>query len=52
MRARRAVNHRSVPIDCDDHWSFIMLLDAPPVSGLPLPFWSLAVHWCDPNGCY
>jgi sugar/nucleoside kinase (ribokinase family) len=51
-RARRAVNLRSVPIDRVDLWSFVMLPDAPPVSRLPLPLWSLAMRWCGPNGRY
>jgi hypothetical protein len=51
-RARRAVNLRSVPNSRDKIWSFIMLPDAPAVSGLPPPFRSLAMHWCGPNGCY
>jgi hypothetical protein len=34
-RARHAINLRSVPNCNDDLWSFIMLLDAPAVSGLP-----------------
>jgi hypothetical protein len=37
-RARRAVNLRFVPNGRDKIWSFIMLPDAPAVSGLPLPF--------------
>jgi hypothetical protein len=51
-RARRAVNLRSMPINHDDLWSFFMLPDAPPVSRLPLPLWSLAMRWCGPNGRY
>jgi hypothetical protein len=37
-RARRAVNLRSVSNSRDKIWSFIMLPDAPAVSGLPPPF--------------
>jgi hypothetical protein len=48
----RAISLRSVPNGNDDHWSFIMLPDAPAVSGLPLPFRSFAMHWCGLNGCY
>jgi hypothetical protein len=51
-RARRAINLRSVPHGRDNLWSFIMLPDAPAVSGLPLPFRSLAMHWCGLNGCF
>jgi hypothetical protein len=51
-RARPAVNLRSMPNSRDEIWSFIMLPDAPAVSGLPLPFRSLAMHQCNPNGCY
>jgi hypothetical protein len=47
-RARRT-DLRSVPIDRDDLWSFIMLPDTLPVSRLSIPFWSLAMHWCGPN---
>jgi hypothetical protein len=43
MRARRVVNLRTMPTDNDDLWSFIMLLDAPPVSRLPLSFRFLVV---------
>jgi hypothetical protein len=38
MRARRTVNLRTMPTDNDDHWSFIMLPDAPSVSRLPVSF--------------
>jgi hypothetical protein len=48
-RARCAVNLRSVSIDRDDLWSFIMLPDAPPVSRLPFPLWFLVMRWCGPN---
>jgi hypothetical protein len=51
-RARRVINLRSVPHNNDDLWSFIMLPDATAVSGLPLPFRSLAMHRCGLNGCY
>jgi hypothetical protein len=51
-RARRAVNLRTVPIDHDDLWSFIMLPDAPPVSRLPLSFRFLAMCRCDLDGCH
>ena len=51
-RARRAVNLRSMPIDNDDLWSFIMLPDAPPVSRLPISFRFLAMCRCDLDGCY
>jgi hypothetical protein len=34
-RARRTINLKSVPHSHDDLWSFIMLPDAPAVSGLP-----------------
>jgi hypothetical protein len=44
-RARRAINLRSVPHGRDNLWSFIMLPDAPAVSGLPLLLRSLAMHW-------
>jgi hypothetical protein len=51
-RARRTISLRFVPNGNDDLWSFIMLPDALAVSGLPLPFRSLAMHWCGLNGCY
>jgi hypothetical protein len=51
-RARRAVNLRSMPIDNDDLWSFIMLPDAPPVSRLTLSFRFLMVCRCDFDGCH
>jgi hypothetical protein len=51
-RARRAISLRSVSHGNDDLWLFIMLPDAPAVSGLPLPFRSLAMHRCGLNGCY
>jgi hypothetical protein len=51
-RARRAVNLRSVSNSRDEIWLFIMLPDAPVVSGLLLPFRSLAMHWCGPDGCH
>jgi hypothetical protein len=44
IRARRAINLRSVPHGCDDLWSFIMLPEAPAVSRLPLSSWSLATR--------
>jgi hypothetical protein len=50
MRARRAINLRTVPNCNDDLWSFIMLPDAPTVSGLPLPSQSLTTHRCVLNG--
>jgi hypothetical protein len=49
-RARRAVNHRAVPTDHDDLWSFVMLPDAPPVSRLPLSFRFLMMYQCDLDG--
>jgi hypothetical protein len=36
MRVRRAISRKSVSHSHDDLWSFIMLPDAPVVSGLPL----------------
>jgi hypothetical protein len=52
MRARRAINLRSVPHGRDDLWSFVMLPDAPAVSRLPFPPWSLAVHRRGLDGCF
>jgi hypothetical protein len=52
MRARRVVNHRTMPTDNDDLWSFIMLPDASPVSRLPLSFRFLVVCQCDFDGCH
>jgi hypothetical protein len=37
-RARHAVSLRLVPHSHDDLWSFVMLPDAPTVSGSPPPF--------------
>jgi hypothetical protein len=38
-RARRAINLKAVKNSNDDLWSFVMLPDGPPVSGLsPLSF--------------
>jgi hypothetical protein len=37
-RARRAISLKTVPHGHSDLWSFIMLLDAPAVSGLPSLF--------------
>jgi hypothetical protein len=50
-RARRAISLRSVPHGHDDLWSFIMLPDAPAVSGPPFPSRSLVSRWCRLN-CY
>jgi hypothetical protein len=52
MRARHAINLRTMPTDNDDLWSFIMLPDAPPVSWLPLSFRFLVVCRCDFDGCH
>jgi hypothetical protein len=38
MRARRAIRLKAVRHSNDDPWSFVMLLDAPPVSRLPPSF--------------
>jgi hypothetical protein len=51
-RVRRTMSLRSVPYGNDDLWSFIMLPDAPAVSGLPLPFRSLATYRFGLNGHY
>jgi hypothetical protein len=51
-RARRAINLRSVLHKRDDLWSFVMLPDAPVVSGLPLLLRFLEMHWCGLNGCF
>jgi hypothetical protein len=45
-RARCAISLKTVPHSNDDLWSFIMLPDAPAVSGPLLPFRSLVSHWC------
>jgi hypothetical protein len=37
-RARRAINFRTVRHSNDDLWSFVMLPNGPPVSGLSFPF--------------
>jgi hypothetical protein len=52
MRERRTISLKSVPHANDDLWSFIMLLDAPAVSGPPFSPRSLAAHRCDLNGCH
>jgi hypothetical protein len=46
MRARRAINVKSVRHDNNDLWSFVMLLDAPTVSRPPFSPRSLAMHRC------
>jgi hypothetical protein len=46
MRVRRAVSLKSVPHSDDDLWSFVMLLDAPPVSAPLLPPRVLVSRWC------
>jgi hypothetical protein len=45
-RARHAINLRTVPHSNDDLWSFVMLPDAPAVSGPLLPSRSLVSRWC------
>jgi hypothetical protein len=51
-RARRVISLRSVLHGNNNLWSFIMLPDAPAVSGPPFPFQSLVSRWCGLNGCY
>jgi hypothetical protein len=51
-RARCAMNLRSVLHDRDDLWSFVMLPDAPAVSRLPFPPWSLVVLRRGLDGCF
>jgi hypothetical protein len=51
-RARCAMNLRSVLHDRDDLWSFVMLPDAPAVSRIPFPPWSLVAHRRGPDGCF
>jgi hypothetical protein len=51
-RARHAINLRSVPHGRDDLWSFVMLPDAPAVSRLPFPPWSLVAHQRGLDGCF
>jgi hypothetical protein len=43
-RARRAISLKAVRHSNDDLWSFVMLPDAPPVSGLFLFFFILPPH--------
>jgi hypothetical protein len=49
-RARRAISLKSVPHRNDDLWPFIMLLDAPAVSGPPFSPQPLAARRCGLNG--
>jgi hypothetical protein len=51
-RARRAISLKFVPHGHDDLWSFIMLPDAPAVSGSSFSPRSLAAHRCNLNGCH
>jgi hypothetical protein len=51
-RARRAISLKTVPHSNNDLWSFIMLPDAPAVSGPLFPSWFLVSRWCSFNGCY
>jgi hypothetical protein len=45
-RARRAISLKAVRHDNDDLWSFIMLPDAPAVSGSSSPSHSLTTYRC------
>jgi hypothetical protein len=51
-RARRAISLKAERYSNDELWSFVMLPDAPTVSGLSFFPCSLATHRCDPDSSF